>query len=124
MKALKIGLIGIVVIYLLINASKSQEIKSENVAEFATRQSNEWIANTLGKPAADVIKSSTYYQKREMPEDSIVYGYVCGTLTTGERFFTEISINKRKHSSGIFKNMIFDKRNSKTFNQIWNAECK
>lgn len=123
MKALKIGLIGIVVIYLLVNASKSQEIKTEDIPGFAKSESNVWIANTLGKPGDDVIKDSIYYLKREMPDD-IVYGYLCGTTTTGERFFTEISINKRKHSSGIFKNMIFDKRNSKTFNQIWNAECK
>ncbi|MDH0438140.1 hypothetical protein [Enterobacter cloacae] len=124
MKALKFGLVGIVVVYLLINASKSQEIKNEDIPAFAKSESNEWLANTLGQPGEDVIKSSTYYLKREMPEDDIVYGYLCGTITTGERFFTEISINKRKHSSGIFKNMVFDKRNAKTFNNIWNANCK
>ncbi len=124
MKALKIGLVGIVVIYLFINASKSQEIKSEDIPAFAKSESNAWIAKTLDKLGADVIKSSTFYLKQELTEEDIVNGYVCGTITTGERFFTEVSINKRKHTSGIFKNMIFDKRNAKTFNQIWNAECK
>lgn len=124
MKALKFGLVGIVVVYLLITASKSQEIKSEDIPAFAKSESNEWVANTLGQPGTDVIKSANYYLKREMPEDDTVYGYLCGTMTTGERFFTEISINKRKHSSSIFKNMIFDKRNARTFNQIWNSECK
>ena len=124
MKALKIGLVGIVVIYLFINASKSQEIKSEDIPAFAKSESNAWIAKTLDKLGADVIKSSTFYLKQELTEEDIVNGYVCGTITTGERFFTEVSINKRKHTSGIFKNMIFDKRNAKTFNHICNAECK
>ncbi|HHQ6155397.1 TPA: hypothetical protein ACSR36_002383 [Enterobacter hormaechei subsp. hoffmannii] len=124
MKALKIGLVGIVVIYLLINASKSQVMKDEDVPEFAKRESNDWIAKTLDKTGVDVIKSATFYLKREVPEDDIVNGYVCGTITTGERFFTEIAINKRKHSAGIFKNMVLGKRNAKTFNDIWDANCK
>ncbi len=124
MKALKFGLIGIVVVYLLVNASKSQEIRDENIPEFARSESNAWIAKTLDKPGDNVISSATFYLKHELPEEDIVSGYLCGTITTGERFFTEISINKRKHSSGIFKNMVFDKRNAKTFNNIWNANCK